>query len=192
MLDQSGSVTKCLLVNNHCISDATASVTQSLRTIIEWLADAGHACHVPTTARFESRVPFTVEEHLRQQGVDASHRSARVVRYRVKKVPVTMLRTRHNDELRPNRTETARYLSLFDEFVAEFAPTHLIACNGHAMILEAMARGIVTAFAVRGFGYYDERYFANVDHTFKCSQFLTDVYRERVGLVSTPLELPLE
>jgi glycosyltransferase involved in cell wall biosynthesis len=185
-----------LLINNHCISDATAGVTQSLRTIIEWLADAGHACHVLTTARFESRVTFTIEEHLRQQGVEASRRSARVVRYHVKHVPVTMLRTRHNDELRPNRTETARYLSLFDEIVAEFAPTHLIACNGHPMIMEAMARakarGIVTAFAVRGFGYYDERYFANVDHAFTCSQFLTDVYRDRVGLVSTPLEPPLD
>ena len=66
-----------LLVNNHCISDPTAGVTQSLRTIMEWLADAGHACHILTTARFESRVTFTIEEHLRQQGVDVSPRSAR-------------------------------------------------------------------------------------------------------------------
>ena len=50
-----------LFVNNHCISDPTAGVTQSLRTIMEWLADAGHACHILTTARFESRVTFTIE-----------------------------------------------------------------------------------------------------------------------------------
>ena len=43
-----------LLVNNHCISDPTAGVTQSLRTIVRWLAEAGHECHVLTTARFES------------------------------------------------------------------------------------------------------------------------------------------
>ena len=55
-----------LFVNNHCISDPTAGVTQSLRTIMEWLADAGHACHVLTTARFESPVTFTIEEHLGQ------------------------------------------------------------------------------------------------------------------------------
>ncbi len=59
-----------LLVNNHCISDPTAGVTQSLRTIVEWLAAAGHACRVLTTARFESPVTFTIEEHLQQQGVD--------------------------------------------------------------------------------------------------------------------------
>ena len=185
-----------LLVNNHCISDATAGVTQSLRTIVEWLADAGHACHVLTTARFESSVTFTIEEHLREQGVDSSRVGSRVVRYNVKDVPVTLLRTRHNDESRPNRAETARYLALLDGLLHEFAPDQLIACNGHPMILEAMARarkrGITTAFAVRGFGYYDARYFANVDHAFTCSQFLTGVYRDKVGLVSTPIEPPLD
>src|SRR5207247_10358832 len=36
------------------------------------------------------------------------------------------------------------------------------------------------------------RYFEDVDHAFTCSEFLTDLYRDRVGLVSTPLEPPLE
>jgi glycosyltransferase involved in cell wall biosynthesis len=185
-----------LLANNHCISDATAGVTQSLRTIVEWLADAGHACHVLTTARFESSVTFTIEDHLRGQGVDLSRAASRVVHYNVQDVPVTLLLTRHNDESRPDRAETKRYLTLLDTLFEEFAPEQLIACNGHPMILEAMARarkrGITTAFAVRGFGYYDARYFANVDHAFTCSQFLTDVYRDKVGLVSTPIEPPLD
>ncbi len=64
------------------------------------------------------------------------------------------------------------------------------------MIFEAMSRarsrGITTAFAVRGFGYYKARYFKDVDHAFTCSQFLTDVYREKVGLESTPLEPPID
>ena len=60
-----------LLINNHCITDPTAGVTQSLRTIMEWLADAGHACQILTTARFESRVTFTIEEHLSQQNLAA-------------------------------------------------------------------------------------------------------------------------
>jgi glycosyltransferase involved in cell wall biosynthesis len=185
-----------LLANNHCISDPTAGVTQSLRTIVEWLADAGHACHVLTTARFESAVTFTLEDHLRQQGVEPSRLDSRVVWYQVKSVPVTLLRTRHHDEAQPDAAEAAEYLSLFDGLVGEFAPGRLIACNGHPMIFEAMARararGLITAFAVRGFGYYDARYFANVDHAFTCSQFLTDVYRDKVGLISTPIEPPID
>ena len=87
-------------------------------------------------------------------------------------------------------------MALLDELFEDFAPDQLIACNGHPMILEALARarkrGITTAFAVRGFGYYEARYFQDVDHAFTCSQFLTDLYRDKVGLVSTPIEPPLE
>ena len=201
-----------LFVNNHCISDPTAGVTQSLRTIMEWLAGAGHACHILTTARFESPVTFTIEDHLRMQGVDLPVASQRqkskrsgskrhgadrpFVQYMVGNVPVTLLLTRHNDESRPDAAEGGKYLALLDTLLEDFAPDQLIACNGHPMILEAMARArkqlITTAFAVRGFGYYDVRYFADVDHAFTCSQFLTDVYRDKVGLVSTPIEPPIE
>jgi len=118
------------------------------------------------------------------------------VRYTVKGVPVTLLLTRHNDESRPDRAEAAQYLGLVDGLLDDFAPDQLIACNGHPMIFAAMAearrRGITTAFAVRGFGYYERRYFDDVDHVFTCSQFLTDVYREKVSLFSTPLEPPID
>jgi hypothetical protein len=190
-----------LLANNHCISDPTAGVTQSLRTIVEWLADAGHPCHVLTTARFESPVGFTIEEHLKQLGVRvpqavAANRSRPVVSYRVGDVPVTLLMTRHNDESRPNRAEAAQYEATFVRLLDEFPPDQLIACNGHPMIQWALslahARGVTTAFAVRGFGYYEPRYFEHVDHAFTCSQFLTDVYRDKMGLQSTPIEPPID
>ena len=199
-----------LLINNHCISDPTAGVTQSLRTIMEWLADAGHECRILMTARFESGVAFTIEDHLRQRGVElppqpgpggrsGARRRGRlrpVVHYAVGGVPVTLLLTRHHDESRPDDTEAAQYLALFLDMVDEFAPDQVIACNGHPMIFAALAearqRAITTAFAVRGFGYYDARYFADVDHVFTCSRFLTEVYREKLGLVSTPLEPPID
>jgi glycosyltransferase involved in cell wall biosynthesis len=195
-------VVRFLLANNHCISDPTAGVTHSLRTIVEWLADAGHACHVLTTARFEARVGFTIEEHLRERGVEipraskTSRRRGLVVHYQVRDVPVTLLVTRHNDEARPDRREGEQYLREFDRLVDQFAPDVLIACNGHPMIFAAMQsareRGVVTAFAVRGFGYDDPLYFEHVDYAFTCSQFLTDAYRDRVGLTSTPLEPPID
>jgi glycosyltransferase involved in cell wall biosynthesis len=202
-----------LLVNDHCISDPTAGVTHSLRTILEWLADAGHECRILTTARFESAVTFTIEEHLRARGVTLPARAPRdrqskrlekklrvadrpVARYAVGAVPVTLLLTRHNDESRPDRAEAAQFLSLFDDLLDDFAPDQLVACNGHPMIFDAMkrarSRGITTAFAVRGFGYYEARYFADVNHAFTCSQYLTDLYREKVGLISTPIEPPID
>jgi glycosyltransferase involved in cell wall biosynthesis len=118
------------------------------------------------------------------------------VHYAVRDVPVTLLLTRHNDESRPDRAEAAQFLSLLEQVLDDFAPDQLIACNGHPMIFEAMTRartrGVTTAFAVRGFGYYEPRYFADVDHAFTCSRYLTDVYREKVGLISTPIEPPID
>jgi glycosyltransferase involved in cell wall biosynthesis len=203
-----------LLANNHCISDPTAGVTQSLRTIMGWLADAGHVCHILTTARFESPVTFTIEEHLRERGVDLSgiertnatatraerKRRAVVARpiahYTTDRVPVTLLLTRRNHETRPDRAEAAQYQTVFDRLLNEFAPDQVIACNAHPMIQAIMARarerGVTTAYAVRGFGYYEPRYFQHVDHAFTCSQFLSDVYREKVGLISTPIEPPID
>ena len=192
-----------LLANNHCISDPTAGVTQSLRTILEWLADAGHACQVLTTARFEAPVRFTIEEHLKHFGValpdDRMQQRAGdrpVVHYASNGVPVTLLLTRCNDEQRPDRAETRQYEGLVRQLLDEFAPDQLIACNAHSMIQTAMAesrsRGITTAFAVRGYGYYERRFFEHVDHVFTCSQFLSDVYRRKIGLASTPIEPPIE
>jgi glycosyltransferase involved in cell wall biosynthesis len=196
-----------LLANNHCITDPTAGVTHSMRTIVQWLAEAGHSCRILTTARFEARVSFTIDEHLRERGIPIPpppprRKSARgaatrpIVQFALSDVPVTLLMTRHNDEARPDRAEAAQYLSLFDELLDDFAPDQLIACNGHPMIFQALAharaRGITTAFAVRGFGYYERRYFADVDHVFTCSRFLTDVYRAELGLISTPIEPPIE
>jgi glycosyltransferase involved in cell wall biosynthesis len=182
-----------LLVNNHCISDPTAGVTQSLRTMIEWLAEAGHACHILTTARFESPVTFTIEEHLTGLGLVIPER---VVHYMTGSVPVTLLLTRHNDESRPDPAESTEYLALFETLLDSVAPDQVIACNAHPMILaalaEARARGITTAFALRGHGYYDPEYFEHVDHIFTCSQYLTDVYRDKTGLLSTPLNPPLD
>ncbi len=179
---------------------------------MEWLADAGHDCHILTTARFESRVTFTIEEHLQQQGVTvpresrvrgskrSRHKSSiadrPVVSYTVRGVPVTLLLTRHNDESRPDRAEAAQFLAILDGLLDERPPDRLIACNGHPMIFAAMARarrrGVTTAFAVRGFGYDDPKYFADVDHVFTCSEYLTKTYREKIGLISTPIEPPID
>src|SRR5260221_3737149 len=101
------------------------------------------------------------------------------VQYPVPAAPVALVRTRHNDESRPHRREATQFLAVATELLDTFAPHQVIACNGHEMIFAALAearrRGITTAYAVRGFGYYHRRFFSDVDHVFTCNQFLTDV-----------------
>ena len=91
-----------LLINNHCISDPTAGVTQSLRTFMA-----------------------------------------------------------------PDPAESQQYLELVADLLDGFAPDQVIACNAHPMIQVAL-------------------------NAFTCSAFLTASYQATIGLVSTPLEPPID
>jgi glycosyltransferase involved in cell wall biosynthesis len=199
-----------LLINNHCISDPTVGVTQSLRTLLRWLIEAGHDCQAITTARVESPRVFDIESFLRGRGVPVPSASATgsrgrrktagraraVVHYHDGRVPVTLLMTRHHDETKPHREETAQFIALVERALSEFQPDVLIACNAHPMILggllQARRRGVTTTFAVRSYGYDDPRYFVDVDRVFTCSRFLSEHYHRRSGLESTPLEPPID
>jgi glycosyltransferase involved in cell wall biosynthesis len=191
---------RVLLINNHCLSDPTAGVTHSLRTIAQWLADAGHAFEVVTTARVESPAAFDVGRFLGEQGIAPPRRGSRgvppVLRYRMGDVPVALLWTRHHDERRPDAAESAAYVALVDERLEALAPDLLIACNAHPMIGESLARarrrGVITVLTLRSHGYDDRRFFADIDAVFTCSRFLSERYQRRIGLVSTPIEPPID
>jgi glycosyltransferase involved in cell wall biosynthesis len=198
-----GSGVRVLVINNHCLNDPTAGVTQSLRTIAQWLSEAGHACEVVTTARVETPGAFDVESFLRSRGVDARTAAGHgkggarpVARYQVGDVPVSLLLTRHHDEARPDRAETRQYVELVERRVAELRPDLVLACNAHPMIGECLGRArrrrVITAFTVRSYGYEDRRFFADVDHVLTCSRFLSEAYRRRIGLVSTPIDPPID
>ena len=204
-------IMRILFINNHCITDPTAGVTRSLWTILRWLAQAGHEVRALTTARFESPVPFSLDEHLAtlkgrihwDHERKSQHRAARsparqsrrVARFNLDGASVTLLATRANDESVPDSHEQAQYLKLFGKTCDVFAPDQIIAANGHPMIFaslaEARRRGITTTFAVRGYGYDRAELFRDVDYIFTCSKFLSDHLQQQTGLVSTPLDPPL-
>jgi glycosyltransferase involved in cell wall biosynthesis len=194
---------RVLVINNHCLNDPTAGVTQSLRTIVQWLSDAGHACEVVTTARVETPGAFDVPSFLQGLGVEPRIAAGRgtpgarpVARYQLRGVAVSLVMTRHHDEARPHRAEATQYVALVERRLAEFRPDLVLACNAHPMIGECLARarrqGVITVFTLRSYGYEDRRFFANVDHVFTCSRFLSDAYRRRIGLISTPIEPPID
>ena len=56
----------------------------------------------------------------------------------------------------------------------------------------ARKRRIATVFTLRNFGYEDRGYFEHVDHVFTCSPYLSEVYRQQIGLLSAGLESPID
>jgi len=107
-----------------------------------------------------------------------------------------MLLTRAKAGSPSERYEAEQFLYVLDDMLPEFQPDLLLTYGAHTVVQEAMrrarARSITTVFTVRNYGYEDRRYFEHVDHVFTCSPYLSDVYRQRIGLRSAGLESPIE
>jgi glycosyltransferase involved in cell wall biosynthesis len=56
----------------------------------------------------------------------------------------------------------------------------------------ARADGVITVFSLRNRGYEDRNYFTHVDHVFTSSPFLSDLYRQAIGVSSTGIEPPID
>jgi hypothetical protein len=125
---------RILLAVHNAYTDSTSGAAHSVRILMQWLSEAGHACQALATARFDGNPPDNIHEHLAQLGVpltrkDASRAFVRSVRkpanvvvgrptvhFTLGGVPVTMLMTRHNEAQKPDRLESDQYLFLLPSF----------------------------------------------------------------------------
>src|SRR2546421_416211 len=66
---ESGREMRLLLAVHNAYTDPTSGAARSMRTLLEWLHEAGHDCRVLATARFDAAVALTIEQHLEDLGV---------------------------------------------------------------------------------------------------------------------------
>jgi glycosyltransferase involved in cell wall biosynthesis len=205
---------RILLAVHNAYTDHTSGAAHSMRILMQWLQGSGHECRALATARFDGKPPDDLDAHLSQLGVPlrrsppskAFVRSVRkpanvvvgcpTMEFTLEDVPVTMLLTRAKAGSPSERYEAEQFLFLLDDVLREFQPDLLLAYGAHAVVQEAMRRAksrrITTVFTIRNYGYEDRRYFEHVDHVFTCSPYLSEVYRQRIGLRSAGLESPIE
>lgn len=205
---------RILLAVHNAYTDHTSGAAHSMRILMQWLQGAGHECRVLGTARFDGKPPDDLNAHLRELGVPirrsppskAFVRSVRkpanmvvghpTVDFTLEDVTVTMILTRTQDDSPAARFDAEQFLFVLDDVLQEFRPDLLLTYGAHPVVQEAMrrarARRIVTVFTVRNYGYEDRRYFDHVDHVFTCSPYLSEVYRQQIGLLSAGLESPIE
>lgn len=176
---------RVLFVNNHCLSDPTAGVTQSFRTILRWWREAGHEVTAVTTATFESPVPWTIEEHLAAVGAP-SH-------------PATLSGARHYtlDGVSVSLFPTInRQVEWHTQILDTLQPDVLVVQGSHPYmnrwLAAAKARGITTVRTVRSYRYYHDLFYRDVDHVFTCSAYLADHYQQKINRSFTVLPPPLD
>jgi glycosyltransferase involved in cell wall biosynthesis len=205
---------RILLAIHNAYTDSTSGAAQSMRILMQWLAEAGYECRVLCTARFDARPPDDLDAHLAALEVPvqrhpASKAFARSVRrpanmtvgrptaeFVLGGVPVTMLLTRAARDSAAERLELEQFLFILDALFHQFQPDLVLSYGGHGVVQEAMnrarRRGVRTVFTLRNYGYEDRRYFRHVDHVFTCSPYLSERYREAIGLRSKGIESPIE
>jgi glycosyltransferase involved in cell wall biosynthesis len=205
---------RILLAIHNAYTDSTSGAAQSMRVLMQWLADGGHDCRVLSTARFDARPPDSFDRHLAELGVPlrthppskAFVRSVKkpanmivgrpTVEFELEDVPVTVLHTKATPGSPSERFEAEQFLFILDRFLADFRPDLLVTYGGHPMVQETMKRarhrGVGTVFTLRNYGYEDRAYFKHVDHVFTCSPYLSETYFKEIGLRSTGIESPIE
>lgn len=187
----------------------------STRLKVQTLAQAGHECRALCTARFETSVPFTIDEHLtglgvplitepgkpqlksrdkrKSSGSDGATAPRPVTRLKFRSVDVTMLRTEHNRGDEVNALEADQFLDLLIEQIKSFRPNVLLTCGSHPIVQESLRlarqRNVTTVFSLNNKGYDSRHYFEHVDHVLSTSRYLADMYHRQIGLRSTPLEM---
>jgi glycosyltransferase involved in cell wall biosynthesis len=203
---------RVLLAIHNAYTDNTSGAAHSIRILMNWLSDGGHECRVLSTARFDAAPPADINAHLDNLGIPlhrkpASRAFIRSVRkpanvavgrptvdFTLKQVAVSMLLTRHNQK--PDRPESEQFLFLLDEMLSTFAPDLLLTYGSHPVVFEAMRRarlrGAITVFTLRNRGYEDRHLYDHVDHVFTTSPYLSEVYREQIGLISTGIASPID
>jgi glycosyltransferase involved in cell wall biosynthesis len=181
---------------------------------MQWLVEGGHDCRVLGTARFDAKPPDNLDAHLTALGVALKRRAPSkafvravkkpanvvagrpTVEFTLANVPVTMLLTRAQPGSALEQTELDQLLFLLDEVFDQFRPDVLVTYGGHPVIQQVLKRGrrrhARTVFTLRNRGYEDRRYFEHVDHVFTTSPYLSELYRQEIGLRSVGIESPIE
>ena len=205
---------RIVLAIHNAYTDHTSGAAQSMRILMQWLAQAGHDVRVLSTARFDARPPADLMRHLGEHGIAAQRtapskaflrsvtRSANLgpgrptLDFTLNGVTVRMVLTRAPQNTPADRFEGEQFLFLLDEMFAEARPDVLVTYGATPLVQEALrrarARGVLAVFTLRNYGYEDRRHYTHVDHVFTTSPYLSEVYRQRIGLKSVGIDSPIE
>lgn len=205
-----------LLVMPNYVLDPNTGAMHALRTMMKWLAQAGHDCRVLCTARFDTSNILDIPAHLQSQSIPCkvvpapkriTKRDGMVRKESLGRswlhfslhseltmpLRVELLQTIHNDAMQPDQTEGQQFLDRLQSMLDTPAdrPDVLIAYGRHAIIPRALKlahqHSIITVASLHNEGFEMPEYFVHAHHAFTCSPYLSNIYRLRLGIASTPL-----
>ena len=195
---------RLLVVLPQLPQDPGSGAARSVRTAAELLvahsAGRWEARFLATTATEGRPLPEGPLAYLRAHGLDPQPDPAVGRRgtwtFRDHGLEHLLLDTGEADFLGWQTREGRHFDGLFDALLADWRPDLLYTYGGSpgdvARHARARAAGCRVAFALCNNGYLHAPFFEGMTAVLTQSQFMADLYRDRIGLASTTLSTPLD
>lgn len=190
---------KVLLLAHRVYTEHANGAARSVRTILEWLSDAGHECRVLATGRFGQSPGLTIGEHHDSLGLadrrEAAEGKRPVVRYQLRGVMVTVIETEHPTPADIDELGDAQLGAAITATLQAWRPDLVLAYGGepviHAGLAAARQAGARTIFTVRSWGYEHRNFFLHADRALMTSRHSAEFYARAIGLRGDGLPSPI-
>lgn len=189
---------RLLLVLPQLPHDPASGAARTASTIAELLAQSGFCVQTIGTTGTEGHAPVDVLEWLAGIGVAWVREvalGARLIRFNYRNVDYTLLDTGDGGLSGWEASRVNAYDCILDQALACFKPDIVFTYGGSPVDVGRQRRARMAGARVI-FGLYNDRYlipgfFDHVDDVITPSEFLSALYRDRIGLKSRALLTPL-
>jgi glycosyltransferase involved in cell wall biosynthesis len=197
---------RLLLLLPQLPQDPASGAARSMRTIAELLASAGWSVRALATTATESAAPITARDHLQGIGLSVTSRAPNRTVYKhdrpvlefvdSRSIHYQLLDTADLPMMGWHEAHGSQFNRLFQREFADHRPDIVFGYGGLPGDIErftrARAAGCKVVFGLRNHGYKTGAFLHDLDGVLTCSEYLSGVYREALGLASTALPSPLD
>lgn len=200
---------RVLMALNNAYTDPYSGAARSMKTMLEWLRDAGHECAVFCTARFDGAGKVDIMQHLRDtvpadeltfdqtdgpdQSTDKDKKAP--LTFQVAGIPVTLVPVTRKILSEQTPLEIAKVMKSFAAVETEFKPDCVVTYGGgrlvQSFLYRAHKQGIATVFALHNYGYDRPDLYRYVNHVLCCSPYLSQYFENKFGLISEGIPVPM-
>jgi glycosyltransferase involved in cell wall biosynthesis len=197
---------RLLLLLPQLPQDPASGAARSMRTIGEILASAGWSVRALATTASESATALAARDHLQAMGLAITCRPPNRAVYKHDRpvleakdagaIHYQLLDTGDHAMMNWQQAHGAQFNRLYQRELAERQPDIVFGFGGLPGDVErftrAQAAGCKVVFGLRNHGYRDATWLRDLSGVLTCSEFLSGVYRDLLGLTSTALPSPLD
>src|SRR5581483_1725066 len=189
---------RVLLVLPQLPQDPAAGAARSLTTICEMLAACGFKVRALAVTASEDKTAKDIRPLLNGLGIEFSiqHRKRPEYSFENRGIHYRIIDVAGLSPIEWQKVFSRHFDAAFDDELRNFQPDVVFTYGGLEDDLRRHERarrsGAKVVFGLRNQGYLATNWYRNVDAMLTPSRYLSDFYKERIGIESAPMLTPIE